>query len=94
MRRTYAAAGLTAALLLAVPAPSRAVSFRPSALADLMGGAWSWLESLLPGARVPAAPAQGPKGSVAPTRTDTPPVVIPPPSTTDQGSMIDPDGKH
>ena len=60
-RRWLATAGLMAALLLAVPAPSLAAGFwRPAAeLPGLVARAWSWLESLGVVRRVPE-PARRP----------------------------------
>lgn len=93
-RRTLAAVGLAAALLLAVPAPSRAAGFQgPSfAAAGLLERVWSWLWSL--------APSRSGQISTPMTRTGTstgvtlPPVAPPPPTGTDEsGSHIDPDGK-
>jgi hypothetical protein len=91
LRRVLLAAGLTVALLLALPAPSRATGLRePGISCGFMDRVWSWLESLLPAAPAsqPARP-QGPAGRK--TLGTAPP---PPPPTADQGSMIDPDGKH
>ncbi len=94
IRRFFVALGLTAALLLAGPAPSRAAGFRDAAttVPDFTSRLWSWLESLLPGPAGAAAPrpraaGKAPAGPVrwaaASTTTTT---------TTDQGSMIDPNG--
>jgi hypothetical protein len=94
MNRMLAAAGLAAALLLAVPAPSRAASFRePSFVtAGLVGRVWSWLKDL-----ASPAPSQPGQISAPATRTaagGTPPPTGPPPSgTSESGSHIDPDGK-
>jgi hypothetical protein len=91
IRRGLAVMGLAAALLLAVPAPSRAAMLRGPAAAGFLTQAWSWLGSLLggPGAKVPAhRPAiQRKDGTVAPV-----PIPPPDPGTVNQGSMIDPDG--
>jgi hypothetical protein len=86
MRRTLAAVGLAAALLLAVPAPSRAMGFRePSFVADgLLERICSWLWSLAPS---PAPVAR------KDTSGTPPPVGTTPPGTDDSGSHIDPDGK-
>lgn len=94
MNRMLAAAGLAAVLLLAVPAPSRAASFRePSCVtAGLVGRVWFWLKNL-----VSPAPSRTEGISSPATRKDaggTPPPVIPPPTgTNESGSHIDPDGK-
>jgi hypothetical protein len=88
LRRVLIAAGLTVALLLVVPAPSRAAALRePGRSFDFMERVWSWLEGLLPTA--PAA-RPAPKGAAGQKTTSSP---TPPPPTTDQGSMIDPDGR-
>jgi hypothetical protein len=95
MNRILAAVGLAAALLLTVPAPSRAVSFRePSFVAaGLVERVWSWLWSLAPS----PAPSRPGQISTPVTRTGTsgtpPPVGTTPPGTDDSGSHIDPDGK-
>lgn len=92
LRRVLAAVGLTAALFLALPAPSRAVALREPAISfGLMDRVWSWLESLLPAAD--RGPAAQPKNATAGRTTVMQPPVLPLP-TEDQGSMIDPDGKH
>jgi hypothetical protein len=95
IRHVVAVTGLAAALLLMVPAPSRAASRAmglrgPVPAADLMTRAWSWLEGLL-GASGPAASLhqtiQQKDGAVV--------IPVPPPATNPnngQGSMIDPDG--
>jgi hypothetical protein len=89
LRSVLIAAGLTAALLLAVPAPSRAAALREPALSSsLMDRVWSWLEGLLPGAPASQPAPKGPAGR----KTLLPPP--PPPPLSDQGSMIDPDGRH
>lgn len=100
IRRVLATVGVTAALLLAVPAPSRAAGFRePARAADLIVMRfWSWMDRLMP--------AFGPtfgmtaKTATVPTHPSSPapiaPTQPPPPSGTgspgDQGSMIDPEG--
>ena len=64
LRRVLAAVGLTAALFLALPAPSRAVALREPAISfGLMDRVWSWLESLLPAAD--RGPAAQPKNATA-----------------------------
>jgi hypothetical protein len=94
IRRVLAVTGLVAALLLSIPAPSRAAGLRDQApAAGFVTRAWSWLESLLassvPGASTHRTVIQQ-KDSPFP-----PPPPVPPSSTTGQGSMIDPDGaKH
>jgi hypothetical protein len=91
IRRVFAVTGLVAALLLSIPAPSRAAGLRGQApaAAGFVTRAWSWLESLL--AR------SGPVASTQRTaiqQKDAPfPTPLPPPSgTVRQGNMIDPDG--
>jgi hypothetical protein len=98
-RRFLAAAGLAAALTLAVPSPSRAVGlWEVTVPATLVARAWSWLESRGLGVRtVPArqpsvrwekqGSAIDPNGSVVQvTRSPTSDVPL------DQGSAIDPNG--
>jgi hypothetical protein len=96
IRRVVAVTGLAAALLLMVPAPSRAASRAvrgPVAAAGFVTRTWSWLEGLL-GASGPAASTQRTTiqrkdGTIPPVM----PVPAPPPGTGNgQGSMIDPDG--
>jgi hypothetical protein len=92
MRRILAAVGLAAALLLAVPAPSRAASLRePSFAAGLMERVWSWLWSLAP----ESSSQNTESGSYAdePATTSSTPATPPPTSTDESGSHIDPDGK-
>ncbi len=91
LRRIAAAAGLSAALLLAAAAPSRAAGLpKPIVSVDLLGRAWSWLESLLPAPPV-ARPVQ------KKTTTGTTPILVgpppAPPGTGGQGNMIDPEGR-
>jgi hypothetical protein len=90
LRRILAAAGLTAALLLAAAAPSRAAGLaKPIVAVDLLGRAWSWLDSLLP-----APPVARPVQRKTATGTTPIPVGPPPtPPTTGQGNMIDPEGR-
>jgi hypothetical protein len=90
MRRTLAAVGLVAALLLAVPAPSRAATFRGPVLAgSVVERLWAWLSSL-----VQTAPAGQSTPATRTGSSSTPPPASPPPSTNNEsGSMIDPDGK-
>ena len=88
-RRVLAALGLTAALLLAAPPPSRAAGFRelPS-ITGFAARAWAWLENLLPDR--PAA-----RGVFA-TKTDgtlTSPAAPPLTDTSNEGSAIDPNGR-
>ena len=89
-RRFLAALGLTAALLLAAPPPSRAAGFRelPS-VAGFVARAWAWLENLPPAARgerrVSAAKAAGTLTSPAPPAPAT--------GSSDEGSAIDPNGR-
>jgi hypothetical protein len=91
-RRILAAVGLAASLLLAVPAPSRAASFRePSLAAGVVERAWSWLRGLMP-ALSASVDKDGPSPVVR-TGTTSQPVAPPPAPTDEQGSMIDPDGK-
>jgi hypothetical protein len=91
LRRVLAVTGLAAALLLSVPAPSRAAGLRGQGPdAGFVTRTWSWLEGLL-GISAPAASAR----QATLQRKDTAVVmpIVPPPSTTGQGSMIDPDGR-
>jgi hypothetical protein len=97
IRRAVALTTLTAAILIAVPAPSHAAQSRGAALnvsaSDLMTQALSWLQGFL-GVSAPvshrAATLQ--KDS---TTTPPPPIPFPPPPGTGggSGSMTDPDGK-
>jgi hypothetical protein len=93
IRRVLAVTGLVAALLLSIPAPSRAAGLRGQVpAASVVTRAWSWIESLL-GSHGPVASTQQPASQqkdiiVSPT----PPTGT---GTGGQGSMIDPDGiKH
>jgi hypothetical protein len=96
LRRVLAAVSVTAALLLAVAAPSRAAGFRePASSGDIMSRVWSWMESLLPGVVSPAAPHQRPAGMLEKTTTSggtTPMPIAPSPGAPGQGNMIDPEG--
>jgi hypothetical protein len=88
IRRVVTVAGLTMALLLTLPASSRAADWRepasPAWVAGFMVRAWSWLEGALgPAPSHPAASAK---------TTTPPPVPVDPWGTGGQGSMIDPDG--
>jgi hypothetical protein len=90
IRRVLAVTGLVAALLLSIPAPSRAAGLRGQAPAagGFVTRAWSWLESLLASSG-PAASTQRP----AIQQKDVfPPPMFPPSGTDRQGNMIDPDG--
>jgi hypothetical protein len=95
IRRVLAVTGLTAALLLSIPAPSRAVGLRGQAPAtSFVTRAWSWLEGLLasPGPVVPTRPVLQQKDAPTPFPPAPP---VPPSGTTGSGSAIDPDGvKH
>jgi hypothetical protein len=84
-RRVLAALGLTAALLLAAPPPSRAAGFRelPS-VTGFAARAWAWLENLLPSQ--PAARGEKQTGTLT---SPTPPTT----GTSDEGSAIDPNGR-
>jgi hypothetical protein len=90
MRRTLAAVGLAATLLLAVPAPSRAATFRGPVATILVERLWTWLWSLAQAA--PSGQASAPATRTG-TSTTPPPVSPPPSGTSESGSMIDPDGK-
>lgn len=65
-RRWLAVAGLMAALVLTVPAPSQALVWPGSEMASLVGRAWSWLEGMGIVRRAPMArrPAIGKQGSM------------------------------
>jgi hypothetical protein len=91
IRRVLAVTGLVAALLLSIPAPSRAAGLRGQApAASVVTRAWSWIESLLGSSRPVAStrPAIQQKDSF-PGPIPSP---IPPSSTTGSGSAMDPDG--
>ena len=92
MRRALAAVGVTAALLLAAPSPSRAASFQgPVLTGGLVEQVWLWLWSLMPAPVTERAVKNAP-----PVKTETtsvPPPPVSPPPNNEQGSMIDPDGK-
>ncbi|HTG31802.1 MAG TPA: hypothetical protein VLB76_02635 [Thermoanaerobaculia bacterium] len=83
-RRVLAALGLTAALLLAAPPPSRAAGFRelPS-VTGFAARAWAWLENLLP----------SPPEAKEAAGTLTSPTTPPPTGTSDEGSAVDPNGR-
>jgi hypothetical protein len=89
IRRVLAVTGLAAALLLSIPAPSRAAGLREqSPAAGFATRAWSWLESLLPSSG-PVASTQRPSIQ----QKDMVPVTsIPPPANNGSGSAMDPDG--
>jgi hypothetical protein len=89
IRRVLAVTGLVAALLLSIPAPSRAAGLRGQApAAGVVTRAWSWIESLL-GSSGPVASTQRPSMQ----QKDTVPVTfIPPPANNGSGSAMDPDG--
>jgi hypothetical protein len=59
-RIAFATIVLTAALFLAAPSPSQAVSLQPwrTPAVATWERAWSWLASLLPGARSQKPPAR------------------------------------
>ncbi|MBW8876167.1 MAG: hypothetical protein JF614_14470 [Acidobacteria bacterium] len=94
IRRVLAALGLMAALFVVCPAPSRAAGFQGVTALPGLGSLWAWLESLLPGPAGAAAPRPraagrapaGPVGWAAASTTTTTT------ATSDQGSMIDPNG--
>jgi hypothetical protein len=90
LRRVLAAVGLTAALLLVAAVPSRAAGLpKPVVSVDLLGRAWSWLESLLPASPL-ARPVQKTTTGTTPILVGPPPA---PPSSGGQGNMIDPEGR-
>jgi len=92
-RRVLAALGLTAALLLAAPPPSRAAGFRelPS-VGGFAARAWAWLEDLLPDRLAARGEKQVSTTAAADTLTSpTPPA--PTTGTSDEGSAIDPNGR-
>ncbi|HEX9944689.1 MAG TPA: hypothetical protein VGG03_21980 [Thermoanaerobaculia bacterium] len=60
VRRAFAAAGLALALLLTLPAPSRAAGPWEEPAARLAARVWSWLESLGIVAPQPASPFRQP----------------------------------
>jgi len=88
IRRMVAAASLTAALLMAVPAASQAAQVRkpaPGHGLGLVAQVWSWLEEWM--GLQPASPALPRKTGT--TTTQTLPPQPPPP---EQGPAIDPNG--
>ena len=98
IRRVLAALGLTAALFLVCPAPTRAAGFQSVTALPGLGSLWAWLESLLPGPAAPAAPRPEVAGHWVEPATgrasaglagSTPDSAT---TTSDQGSMIDPNG--
>jgi len=99
-RRFLAAAGLAAALTLALPAPSGAAGlWEVRVPATLAVRAWAWLESLGLGAR--PAPVRRPsarwekQGSAIDPNGATARVIrpaSPPDDPSEQGSAIDPNG--
>jgi len=100
-RRALAALGLTAALLLALPVPSRAAGLWEVPALGFTARAWAWLESLgLPGrqAAAPHRPAAAwekegsaidPDGRTVPGATSTTPSSPAP----DQEGVIRPGGQ-
>ncbi|MEO6196302.1 MAG: hypothetical protein ABIS20_25050 [Thermoanaerobaculia bacterium] len=92
-RRVLAALGLIAAMLLAAPPPSRAAGLRelPS-VAGFAARAWTWLEDLLPYRLA----ARGEKQEVATKTAGTviSPTAPPPTGISEEGSAIDPNGRH
>jgi hypothetical protein len=101
-RRALAALGLTAALLLGLPVPSRAAGLWEVSAQGLTARAWAWLESLgLPGWQAAAAPhrpaavrekegpAIDPDGRTVPGATSTTPSSPAP----DQEGVIRPGGQ-
>jgi hypothetical protein len=89
-RRILAALGLTAALLLAAPPPSRAAGLRElPAVTGFAARAWAWLEGLLPDR--PAV--RGDKQGAAAQITITSPAAPPPSGNSDEGSAVDPNGR-
>jgi hypothetical protein len=89
IRRVLAVTGLVAALLLSIPAPSRAAGLRDQApAAGFVTRAWSWLESLLAG----PTPVASTHRAVTQQKDAQFPAPIAPPPNNGSGSMIDPDG--
>lgn len=103
IRRVFVALGLTATLFLATPSPSSAAGLRNSLVAnDFAARVWAWLEGLLPGSTAPVSTSRKPaallekEGSaIDPDGRSLPTGSSAPASSTnsDQGSMIDPNGK-
>lgn len=103
IRRVFVALGLMATLLFLVPSPSRAAGFRNSLVEKgFTARVWAWLESLLPGLATPSATtgrtvrAHEKEGSmINPNGGTNPPGMSAPASSanSDQGGMIDPNGK-
>src|SRR5215210_8911502 len=95
LRRSLAAMGMAAALLLALPAPSQAAGFWAApAAAGLTARVWSWLESLGLAPRQPAAASRRPvsRWEKQGNMIDPNGVPLPAGTTPDQGSGIDPNG--
>jgi hypothetical protein len=92
-RRVLAALGLMAALLLAAPPPSRAAGLRelPS-VTGLAVRAWAWLENLLPAQPAARGEKQGTATQTAGSLTSpTAPTIT---GTSEEGSAVDPNGRH
>jgi hypothetical protein len=97
IRRAVALTTLTAAILIALPAPSHAAQMRGAVLngqvsaSDLMTQALSWLQGFLG----VSAPVSHRTATLQKDSTTTPPPIPfpPPPGSGGSGSMTDPDGK-
>jgi hypothetical protein len=102
IRRVLVALGLMAALFLTAPAPSQAAGLRHALpVNNLAARLWAWMEGLLPGSAVlspashkPAAGLQKEGSMIDPDGQHHSSISPPPPpsATSDQGSMIDPNG--
>jgi hypothetical protein len=95
IRRAVALTTLTAAILIAVPAPSHAAQSRSAvpnvSASDLMTQAMSWLQGFLG----VSAPLSHRTATTLKDTTTPPPIPFPPPTGSGggSGSMTDPDGK-
>jgi hypothetical protein len=99
-RRVLAALSLTAALLLALPMPARAMGLWEIPSVGLTARVWSWLEKLGIGGKGtetgrPAARWEKEGSAIDPDGRPHPGVPTPPASaTSDAGITVDPDGRN
>ena len=94
-RRVFTLAALVFALSVVLPAPSQAAGLRGWQPPDLVGRVWSWLADLGLISRHEAKPAgRWEKEGSGINPDGSPKSPTPQPTTnSDQGSMIDPDGR-